>query len=130
MSKVSPALPSYEVRWHFDVYLWEMSDAGHGWIATDCSAEFGGSQDMVRMDEEFEAWGQVYLKYEAAHDTGGEFADMSGFDWDSFNAKGVELAKNLKGLLGLQRHVQYSKSIHDPDRHALVWSSPAGKRAD
>ncbi len=82
---------------------------------------------MVRLDEDFEAWGQVFLDYEAAHDTGGEFADLSGFDWDSFNATGLVLAKRLKGLLGPQRHVQYSKSIHDADRHALVWVSRAGE---
>lgn len=127
MSGVSPALPTYEVRWHFDVYLWDMCDSGHGWIATECATEFGGSRDMVRMDEAFEVWGKVFLDYEDAHDTGGEFADLSGFDWESFNAAGVELAKELKALLGSQRHVQYSKSIHDQDRHALVWVSPVGE---
>lgn len=126
MNSPTDVLPTYEVRWHFDVFLWEMSDAGHGWIATECATEFGGSRDLVRLDEDFEAWGQVFLDYGAAHDTGGEFTDLSGFDWDSFNATGLELAKRLKGLLGQRRHIQYSKSIHDADRHALVWVSPAG----
>ena len=127
MSGLSPALPKYEVRWHFDVYLWQMSEAGHGWIATDCAVEFGDSRDMIQMDEAFEAWGKILVDYEAAHDTGGEFADLSGFDWDSFNVAGLALAKRLKRLLGPQHHIQYSKSIHDIERHALVWESLAGE---
>ena len=100
-----------------------MSNSGHGWIATDCVTEFGDNPNMTILDKDFEAWGRIYLDYEAEHDTGGEFADVKNFAWDRFNAKGLELAKRLKELLGPQQHVQYSKSIHDNDRHSLVWAS-------
>ena len=105
--------PSHDVRWHHcDVYLWEINDGGHGWLATDCCSAFGGSRDMIRLDEDFEAWAEILCAYEREHDTGGEYADLSGFDWDDFNAKGLALARRLKRELG-------------PDYHCLLYTSPS-----
>lgn len=123
--------PSHDVRWHHcDVYLWEINDGGHGWLATDCCSAFGGSRDMIRLDEDFEAWAEILCAYEREHDTGGEYADLSGFDWDDFNAKGLALARRLKRELGPDYHIQYSKSILDKEPHALMWASPAGQREE
>ncbi len=121
------ALPAHEVRWHGgDVYLWEICDAGYGWIATNCCIAFGESRDMIRLDEDLEAWAAILADYELEHDTGGEYADLSGFDWDNFNEMGLVLAKRLKQELGLNYHIQYSKCILDKDHHALLWKSPEG----
>lgn len=116
-----PALPAYEVRWHYDVYLWEISEEGHGWIATDCDIAFSGSRDMTRLGKDFEAWVKILRGYNDAHDIGEEYSDLSEFDWDSFNASGLVLAKRLSALLGPQRSIQYSKCILDEDSDALVW---------
>lgn len=78
---------------------------------------------MTQLDENFVAWVEVLNAYKDAHDIGEEYSDLSGFDWDNFNAAGPVLAKRLSDLLGLQRHIQYSKCILDQDRHALVWTS-------
>lgn len=94
--------PSHDVRWHHrDVYLWEINNDGQGWLATDCCSAFGGSRDMIRLDEDFEAWAEILCAHERAHDTGGECADLSGFDWNDFNAKGLALAKRLNVSWGL-----------------------------
>ena len=128
---MATANPSHDVRWHYcDVYLWEINTEGHGWIATDCCAAFGGSNDMIRLDEDFEAWAEILCVYEREHDTGGEFADLSEFDWDSFNSKGLALARRLKRELGPDYHIQYSKCILDKEPHAKGWVSPPGERAD
>ncbi|MDB2439573.1 hypothetical protein N9W89_12750 [Hellea sp.] len=128
MSSLNPA---HDVRWHYcDVYLWEIDNSGSGWVATNCCTAFGGSRDMIRLDEDFEAWAEILCAYERKHDTGGEFADLSGFNWDSFNSKGLVLAKRLKRELGPDYHIQYSKCILDKEPHAQVWVSPEGDRVD
>jgi hypothetical protein len=78
---------------------------------------------LARLDEDFEVWVEVLNAYNDAHNIGEEYSELSGFDWDSFNAAGLVLAKRLSGLLEPQRHIQYSKCILDKDRHALVWTS-------
>jgi hypothetical protein len=83
--------------------LYSLMDVGHE------------SEEMSpQLFEKFCDWARFYM----ACDCDGE-ANTRNIDWDSFNARGLDLAQQLKNELSASADVYYSYAWDDPRRDTL-----------
>ncbi len=113
--------PCLKVQWDWgDAYLWLKN---HGGGSVCLEHEYPNAKWAKKLDKDLLHWWDILAAYEHEHQTNGEFADLTNFDWQAFNAKGIALAKRLKQNLGDEAHVEYASSVLANWAHKTLWSS-------